>query len=161
MRKSTNLKNRFWERVKKGRPNDCWIWLLCKDKDGYGQFNFNKKRLRAHRVSFLLANKTIKKSLLVCHKCNNPPCVNPKHLYAGTQADNDLDAVRAGTKYYVQSKVGTAHHSNKLTKDQVIFILGSKLSGSCLAKMFGVSNMLISKIRRRSIWKHIENHIVV
>lgn len=89
--------DRFWNRVNMSNINDCWNWTSPKDKDGYGLFTSNGERYRAHRFSYLLHNnKTIEeiKGLSVLHKCDNPSCVNPNHLFLGTQTDNMRDMVK-------------------------------------------------------------------
>ena len=86
----------FWNRVKKG--NDCWEWLGGKDRDGYGRYNLtvsyenlSKKWYGAHRLSYTLTKGNIPKGKVICHSCDNPGCVNPDHLWVGTQQDNVRD----------------------------------------------------------------------
>lgn len=86
---------RFLKYVVKER-NGCWEWSGFRDRAGYGHFKFNGKMPGAHRVSYVLFNGPIVKSLHVLHQCDNPPCVNPAHLFLGTPSDNALDSVRKG-----------------------------------------------------------------
>lgn len=90
---------KFWSKVKIVNDEDsCWEWQAGLNTNGYGQFNLCKdgKRLNmgAHRFSYELANGPIPKGILVCHKCDNPKCVRPKHLFPGTYQDNMDDMVR-------------------------------------------------------------------
>jgi len=82
---------RFWDAIIKGKnENGCWDWSLKKDKDGYCILWIDKN-IKAHRYSYELHYGKIPKGLIICHKCDNPRCTNPKHLYAGTHEDNALD----------------------------------------------------------------------
>lgn len=85
---------RFWSRVDKS--GQCWIWTRGKSRNGYGRFRLKGKIIYAHRFAFEITYGTVLPGLHICHKCDNPPCCNPKHLWAGTPADNMHDRDRKG-----------------------------------------------------------------
>lgn len=85
----------FLKKVNK-TDNGCWQWTGIKDPNGYGRFNFDGKQSSAHRYSAkYLGNKDIE-NMIVCHKCDNPSCVNPDHLFVGTTQDNKDDQIKKG-----------------------------------------------------------------
>ena len=87
---------RFWSKVDKQGPDDCWEWRAYKLK-GHGRFGMNYKTHYAHRVSWEITNGEIPDGMCVLHKCNNRSCVNPNHLYIGDYRDNAIDRSRDGT----------------------------------------------------------------
>lgn len=148
----------FWERVDKGpHEKGCWLWTGRKNR-GYGQLDINKgrKMVYAHRVSYALAHGGVMPTLDVLHKCDNPPCVNPAHLYAGTHMDNmrDMHAKKRRTPAR-----GEAHGMAKLTGAQVVEIRQKYATGEFtqtgLGDMYGISHAQVFDIVNRNVWKHI------
>ncbi len=142
------VKKRFFSKVKKTRG--CWYWTGCKLKVGYGVFRISHKNYRSHRLSWEIYNGKIPKDLCVLHTCDVRSCVNPKHLWLGTQKDNMRDMNEKG-------RVNT-----KLTKAQVIKIRKIYREGKTsttntyrLAEHFNVHQTLISLIIRKKSWSHL------
>ena len=139
------------KKIKSGEKTECWLWQAGKDKDGYGVFG---KSLKAHRVYYEIMFGEIPFGMKVCHKCDNPSCVNPYHLFLGTQNDNIQDMVKKNR----QNK-GTEVNCAKLNEIKVIYIRMLNELGWTqikIAKEFNVSFQLISLIVNRKIWKHVD-----
>ena len=85
---------RFWEKVRK--TENCWLWQGSVTSDGYGRFHMSGKTHSAHRIAYMLRNGMIEDDLHVLHKCDNPPCVNPAHLYLGDHYQNMQDKKMRG-----------------------------------------------------------------
>lgn len=92
------LDNYLKSRVSVEANSQCWIWSLARDKDGYGVAHVGRKNIRAHRVSYEAFIEQIPEGMGVLHKCDNPPCCNPQHLFLGTNQDNMDDMVIKGRK---------------------------------------------------------------
>lgn len=97
-----DVNDRFFENVDKNGPtiveSRCWVWTRARNKDGYGYFRTETQTL-AHRTSWELNNGVVAPGLFVLHRCDNPPCVNPAHLFEGTAADNMRDKMQKGRFY--------------------------------------------------------------
>lgn len=95
VKKAKGLEAAFWGKVVKTQGG-CWEWTTPRDAQGYGHIQHNGKRYKAHRLSYLLNVGPFPAEQVICHRCDNPPCCNPEHLFAGTQSDNAQDMVRKG-----------------------------------------------------------------
>ena len=93
-RRGMSIIDRFWDQVDK--TGDCWLWTTVKSCDGYGKFRARPEMWLAHRFAYFITHGDFDRHLYVLHHCDNPPCVNPKHLFLGTQLDNMRDCVKKG-----------------------------------------------------------------
>lgn len=153
----TGLKSisaRFWKKVVKVRG--CWIWAGARYVRGYGKFTVLKKEHRAHRMSWELTNGEIPDGLCVCHTCDNPACVNPKHLFLGTHADNMTDMKNKGRRKGIGT--GEANGRSKLTKENVAAIRSSSENNSAAGRRYGVSHSVIRNVRLGNSWKELVCH---
>lgn len=145
----------FWSNVEK--TANCWPWTGWKYGWGYGRFTVGARRtgdrrnVAAHRYSWELANGPIPEGLHVLHKCDNPPCVRPEHLFLGTNDDNIADRIAKGR--YRGEKVVSA----LLTEEQVreVRSLVGKVSQAELARRLGVTHGAIQGVVHRRTWRHV------
>ena len=151
-----DLLTRFWNKVDKrpghGPKGDCWLWRGSCSSFGHGNFRVGDKVDGAHRFSFELHRSAIPDGLFVCHSCDNPPCVNPKHLFLGTRLDNHGDMCAKNRHTKPKGEINAAH---KLTEADVREIRSSKIGPSALARRFGVHVSTIHNVRSRQSWSHL------
>jgi hypothetical protein len=138
----------------KAGSSGCWEWQRVKNQDGYGRVKRNGKLESAHRVAYELYVGPIGDKQ-VLHKCDNPGCVNPDHLFLGTIQDNNRDKAQKGRARTIPMP-GESHPKHKLTEQQVRDIRNSTLSQSKLGSLYSVSQQLISRVKSGSVWRHIE-----
>lgn len=159
VRETKPLSERFWEKVDKRGPDECWEWTAYQETTGYGQIQIgrhgNKKATRAHRVSWELHNGPIPAGLHICHHCDNPPCVNPAHLFIGTHQDNMDDMLAKGRdskppRNNVRGeKNGHANFTNEQVREMRYEFLKLGISIGAYARMKGTCRPTMSRIINR------------
>jgi hypothetical protein len=153
------LKDRFYLKFTINNENGCWEWAANRFPKGYGCFKLNGKSQAAHRVSYEIHIGKIKKGMVICHHCDNPCCVNPAHLFMGTQKENLLDRKEKGRSIFGEkngrSKLKTAD-INKIR-----LLLKNKIDQRDIAKEFGVGQTTISRIKMNESWNHIKGEVNV
>lgn len=137
------IEERFWAKVEKLGDDDCWNWTGSSRPAGYGVISKNGKQTSATHVSLEINGTVIPSGLWVLHKCDNPRCVNPKHLYVGTPKQNSKDAVLRN------------RFNRKLTPEQALEIKKSSKEAVVLAREYGVSDGLIYAIRNGRKWANV------
>lgn len=174
---------RFWSRVDRRGPKECWPWLHRVDKDGYGLLSFEFVRLRTHRIAFFLSTGIEPLCMRVLHECDNPPCCNPRHLFLGTADENmrdkcekgrqskglkhsaSMDATkrrgdRNGARLHIERMPrGEANANSKFTADVVRAIRQRYAAGGIyqheLARQYHVTQAVISQIVSGKTWRHL------
>lgn len=157
-----SLLKRFWEKVDKRGPDECWEWTGARHGLGYGVLRLERKRenIRANRLSWIIHNGEIPKGLYVCHLCDNPPCCNPAHLWTGTYADNIRDMVGKGRNGAAR---GERSAMSRLTDAQVVEMRAMHATGrhaqAQLADRFGVGKSTVQAIVSKRTWKHVRENL--
>lgn len=132
----------------------CWLFAGKSNAKGYGRFSFEGKTILAHRASYEMLNGAIPDGMHVLHKCDIPSCVNPNHLFLGTNADNVADRVRKGRTI---TGVGERNRHAKLSADDVLKIRASTARNRWLASRYGVDENTICAIKKLKIWKSVSS----
>jgi hypothetical protein len=149
---------RFWEKVDKRGPDECWLWHGAQIESGYGRFWNGVQHTGAHRFSYSIHHGTIPSDLFICHKCDNPSCVNPNHLFSATHTENMADMHEKGRGSKHITSVGASNPKVKLTEENVLDIRQQHRNGISsreLAVVFNVSESNIARIVSRKSWAHI------
>ena len=139
---SSESQRRFWNKVQKS--NSCWEWVAAKNESGYGIFGVGKSTDKAPRIAWRLLKGEIPGTLIVCHKCDNPGCVNPEHLFLGTHKDNHLDAKNKGRHVQPPPMGGW----NKLQLPQDCIELLGTMADTELGRKYGFKKHVIARNRK-------------
>lgn len=141
--------------------NGCWRWNGARTKKGYGIYTIGKLRMQATKASWILfVDNKIKKGKEMCHKCDNPRCVNPKHLFWGTRKENMADCILKG-RFKPGHVPGEKNGRAKLTDKKVLLIIKKLNNGTSRAKIskhYNVSDATIWFIQKGITWKHLKNN---
>lgn len=155
-KRGTN-RERFWPKVDKRGPDECWPWTASVDHSGYGWFRWatpeKATAIHASRAVWMLEVGEIPEGLCVCHHCDAPLCVNPRHLFLGTPADNARDKTEKG-----RTPRGESHYSSKLTEAEVLEIRRRARAGDnyrVIGERFGIKPGHVTLISKRALWKHV------
>jgi len=149
-----SLEERLRKHIVFSTKTSCWEWTRHITKWGYGVVKVEGKAQLAHRISYLVF-KGDPIGMCVLHTCDNPKCINPDHLFLGTNSDNVKDKVSKNRQSKIGEYPGERHHSAKLTNKDVLFIREKTLSQTKLARMFETTQPNISLIQNRVNWTHI------
>jgi len=154
------FRRRFEAKVNRSTPNACWEWTGAK-RGGYGYmwvFRQTSSEL-AHRLAYYYEHGAFDEGLVVCHRCDNPPCCNPSHLFLGTRADNNRDRSNKGRgRESRPENRGELSPTSKLTAEQVIDIVSRVESGesqTAVAAEYGIKQPQVSRLVRRQSWVHL------
>lgn len=154
--KRVDLNERFWPKVQKS--DTCWIWLGSRAGGGYGRINIDGTNKPAHQIAWEMENGPLPEGQEICHICDNPPCVRPSHLFAGTRKENVQDMIRKGRRSPLASGKGDRHGMAKLTTEKVTVIIQRYSVGEspkALAEEFGISRAHLHGIVKGRTWRHI------
>jgi hypothetical protein len=163
-----DLAERFWSKVAKRGPDDCWLWRGSLSDKGYGQLRIgsrtdgSRRLLVASRLSYELHSGRVPAGMDVCHRCDNPACVNPAHLFLGTRSANIRDAVAKG-RLTPPVLRGSRNGNARLTAGDVVAIRTRRGLGeraAALAAELGVSVETIYRVARRAGWAHVADSIL-
>lgn len=155
------LESRFWRKVLKS-DSGCWCWTGSKTKKGYGKIRLASDQkspmVLASRVSWVIHNKQDAGQLLVCHTCDNPSCVNPKHLFLGAYTDNNLDMKNKNRhskgEFHASAKISEADAKNILLR-----YASGEISMSRLGRKYGIGTMQVCRIVHGSRWAHLSRDL--
>ena len=152
---SRGIEERFWEKVDIGNTGECWEWQGCKLPAGYGKLGRKYETVYAHRISWTLNHGNIPNGICVLHKCDNPSCVNPEHLFLGTLDDNNKDMTRKR-----RQARGETQSWAKLTESDVRIArrlyTEEGISFKALGQRFGVRDTTIREAILGITWGHVE-----
>jgi hypothetical protein len=147
------LEERFWRKVRRDE-HGCWEWLGAGRIGGYGHFNVGKRFVGAHRLAYELTYGPIPQGIVVCHRCDNPRCVRPDHLFVGSARDNMSDCRDKG-RLGDKRRLGLNNGATRITPELASLIREARAAGMSrpqLAKRYGISIVTITQITSNKHW---------
>lgn len=153
MRLSVPLKDRL--AIRSVRVGECIEWTGYVNYFGYGKLTYQNRQEYAHRAAWIANGGVIPDGMFICHKCDNRRCINPDHLFVGSQKDNMQDMKAKCRRRNVGGARGSAHPSAKVNEAQVLEIRASNLTPEEIAARFNISKKHVYQILNRLTWKHI------
>lgn len=156
LRDRADCATRFWAKVDRRDPRSCWLWTAAVMPSGYGQFGIRAGTvMSAHRMSWTLSRGPIPNGLHVLHRCDVRACVNPDHLWLGTNSENVADMISKGRQCYIRSRNGEKNGNAKLNSERVREIRTSTASAADISVRFGISRSQVMRVRQLKAWAHI------
>jgi HNH endonuclease len=152
MTRTDSLEVRFRQRVTQEPNTGCWLWTGNTFPNGYGQISCGGRKLLTHRVSFELDRGSVPADKVVCHRCDVPLCVNPDHLFLGTQSDNVSDCYKKGRR-----PVGSLKSNALLTEEAVADIRTYRLTHKAFAALYGASEGSVRAAQIGKSWHHVKS----
>lgn len=145
---------RFWSKVEKGKDHECWPWIACvrNKQEGYGAFWYQGRHHPAPRIAYFLGTGEFVTDLQICHRCDNPSCCNPAHLFLGTGKQNNDDKVEKGRHAYGEKCANSILNEESVRK---IRSMRATHTACAIAEIFGVDYTTISDVCRRKSWNHV------
>jgi len=150
MKINAEISRRFFAKLQVYGPAMCWPWQGARTRGGYGHMKLpgSRKTIRASRLAYIMFNGPLPKKKKVLHSCDNPPCCNPNHLTKSTQARNVKDAIERGRHKPAPIRSGQNHPISKITDAQAESIQQSTRLQREDAVLYGISQSMVSRIRR-------------
>jgi hypothetical protein len=159
----------FWSHVDIAHDDtSCWEWKIARDQDGYGAFTWSRKAWKAHRFAWAIVNGWPPPDKVVCHRCDNPGCVRPDHLFLGTPADNNRDrhvkgrdarGDASGLRLHPELVAKGERNANSILTDAAVRRIRELDNAGVvqrrISEMYGVSLSCIERVIERRSWKHV------
>lgn len=150
----------FWSKVaaRPDEPKECWEWVGYRDRDGYGRITVKGKVQGAHRVSYAMHNDDFQDNMVICHKCDNPSCIRPDHLFQDTAQKNNLDK-ELKNRQVRGTNNGTAKLNDQAIRD-IRKLWEKGMTQTDIAEIWDVSQATISYIVRKKRWLHVDEDMI-
>lgn len=150
------LRKRLEARAFPCPASGCHFYDGYLTEKGYGRMRLGRRLLKAHRVAWEMEHGPIPSGQVVCHRCDIPSCVNPTHLFLGTQGDNVADMVTKGRNRSVR---GSDHPCARLSEEDVVAIRASSETTAALSRKYGLTKAAVRSARNGKTWSHIQSHL--